>query len=491
MNQTTLGFLESLVAVESGGTREAVNSAAAELIERYLTDCDTWQAIASEKDFFSLCGLAGLDFYRTLIVVLRSQFERYAVANSSLKTFPSAVEAVRSLTEKTALARSSAAEFYPGKQPGTLNISKLHELFGGAAGGGEDELSMREFIDLVNVILASNIFFESVEGPETDYFIRNHRRELKILRLMEPIEREELLIRKSMVQELEKQFEEALFELNQKKLMLANLDNDFYDRFGDLYIVIARNEQQYSKLSRMVQIKRTIPEMTMEEIENAEAETRQKELEALERLENDILNSKFIKYNTENLLNQFTDIDLENVDLEGYRKQLKKTEREIYTLTHPDMLENTTLTEKQKMKLTECFRRSIEIAGDEKGFSIRLITSLTDIVEEARAIWRSMGVDVDTRFEVEGETACEQLEFLERRIAKLKEIIAQVRNMTFNFMNDPDAKEKLACLGSAHAVKETRRQFESRNVWYERQIRELETELEGMFDSGDFGRGAN
>ena len=102
-----------------------------------------------------------------------------------------------------------------------------------------------------------------------------------------------------------------------------------------------------------------------------------------------------------------------------------------------------------------------------------------------------MGVDVDTRFEVQGETAGERIEFLERRIVKLKENIAMVKNMTFNFMNDPDAKEKLACLSSGHAVKETRRQFEDKNVWYELQIRELENELEGLFGTGGFGREAN
>ena len=92
---------------------------------------------------------------------------------------------------------------------------------------------------------------------------------------------------------------------------------------------------------------------------------------------------------------------------------------------------------------------------------------------------------------MEGETAREQLDFLSRRITKLKENIAQVRNMTFNFMNDPDAKEKLACLSSKHAVKETRGQFEKKNLWYDMQIRELESELDGLFGTFNFGDETN
>ncbi|EKD69104.1 MAG: hypothetical protein ACD_47C00256G0001 [uncultured bacterium] len=63
--------------------------------------------------------------------------------------------------------------------------------------------------------------------------------------------------------------------------------------------------------------------------------------------------------------------------------------------------------------------------------------------------------------------------------------------MTFNFMNDPDAKEKLACLSSKHAVKEMIGQFEKKNLWYDMQIRELESELDNLFGPENFGNEAN
>ena len=81
MKQTTPEFIETLMSLEEAGgrNREEINSAAVYLAEKYLSAGDDRQDFPSEMELFSLCGLAGLDFYRTLIVVLRSQFERYAV----------------------------------------------------------------------------------------------------------------------------------------------------------------------------------------------------------------------------------------------------------------------------------------------------------------------------------------------------------------------------------------------------------------------------
>lgn len=135
----------------------------------------------------------------------------------------------------------------------------------------------------------------------------------------------------------------------------------------------------------------------------------------------------------------------------------------------------------QKQALVEHFNAARQINREEIGLDRRALDKLYDILAQVEALWESMGVDIDTRLVIRGETLLAQMAWLETESTRLEGEVEEVRNELTVLSEDQDIQEKLYSLASENAIAQMKEDMKAKLTTSQAQISERKAELAALF----------
>ena len=92
-----------------------------------------------------------------------------------------------------------------------------------------------------------------------------------------------------------------------------------------------------------------------------------------------------------------------------------------------------------------------------------------------------MGLDIDLQNLIEGETICQKIQFLEKKILALEVGIRKIRNNIYLLIEDEDIKEKRASLANDQQISRILHHMEEKTREYKEQIDLMEERFMELF----------
>ena len=264
-----------------------------------------------------------------------------------------------------------------------------------------------------------------------------------------------------------------LLNREDKRLENANTRNKWLAVFGDLFLPLTEAESKYYAFLRRVQLLNELgPDITPEELFEIEAEQLKKEKEKLRKLKEEyafaqLPDAKGISGTAEQISN--------------YETEALKVLRQIWFLTHDDVINAEQFTDLQKKQLRGYFGQVMEIRNSEKGLWKRSLGVLLDILTSVKSIWENMGLEVRAESIISGDTIQEQNDWLENRIIRLERQIKDLRAEIFDMINDKDIKEKRASMSSPEQIEKIKEQMKNRLEEFEQKITSLKQSIQKQF----------
>jgi hypothetical protein len=221
--------------------------------------------------------------------------------------------------------------------------------------------------------------------------------------------------------------------------------------FGDLELELEELEAKIWSLERRILIKQNDPSLGLAAVDNLLSADEKKRQQTLEDLKFMAGIAPFLQ--KPNLGG--TAVGPEQKD--DYQRECKRLIRQIYTLIHPDHLENHPkyhdLTDRQREELKTILLACLEIRPEElgvpKGFiehDMRSPDGLRRVLERVQLILDKAGIDIRIDTEIQGETIQDQLAWLEKTCQKLEQDLQTGRSTLKAMMENADIRQKLALL---------------------------------------------
>jgi hypothetical protein len=429
----------------------------------------------SPGDFLSFGCFCRLDFYRVLALVVKGEWEWYVSqrlpAGKRLEDIVGeGLEPVRTLSTGFSLSMDWGA--------GGVDLYRLFEDHGRLASRiGYDE---KDFQDLVNHMILGDIHLFAGRSPELMNFISGEEVQRAILKGVSADDAEEFWKKKRIWIELENEVGALLLTLEKQTLRNRKTYRNWMATFGQVYIPLVEAEYRFTSLTYRIRCKEEDPQLTLEELEQLEEESRLAEEEHLARLKKNVLSVR-------KELPGPGGIPLDDEEMEDYEKECRKLLRKIWRLTHPDTIERERFTTAQKNKLRAYFEEAVPfqegggLEDEEIALSMRSLQALKDLLAKVEAVWKSMGLDCNEHAVIQGETLAEQSAWLDSRIYALEEEAGQVRADIMAAVNDPESLEMEACLASPEQITLINEEMSSKLAWYDEQNLLLEKRLVELF----------
>ncbi|HEX9022643.1 MAG TPA: hypothetical protein VF799_02260 [Geobacteraceae bacterium] len=427
------------------------------------------------RDFLNFGCFCRLDFYRLIALLVKAEWEWYIAKR--LPAGKRLVDVVGEGLEAVRLLSSGFSLAMDGDKCGSV-LYGLFEEHGGLAGkSGYDE---KDFRDLVNHMILTDIHLFAGRSPELSNFIAAEEMQRAILRGESAEKAEEFWKKKRIWIEMENEVESLLLKLEKQTLRNRKTHRQWMNTFGHLYIPLVEAEFRFTSLSYRIRCKEEDPRLTKEDLDQLEEEQRQAEEAHLAQLKKNAISVR-------KELPGSGGIPLDDDEMEDYEKECKKLLRKIWRLTHPDAVARERFTPAQKEKLRAYFEEAVPfqegggVEDEEIALSMRSLQTLKDLLSKVEAVWKSMGLDCNEHAVIQGKTLAEQEAWLDARIGALEEEAGQVKADIMAAVNDPEYLEMEACLATAEQITALCDEMSAKMAWYEEQNQILEKRLAELF----------
>ena len=268
----------------------------------------------------------------------------------------------------------------------------------------------------------------------------------------------------------------------------AEVEQEYLRLFGDVIIIQIGLESTVKLLEMRIALKRTDPEITDEELAEKILETQKQLFEDLEELK--LKNAIALDQTTMEAWSK-CGIPMDGEMLNDEINLCKKEIREIRKLVHPDILMNNpefkNLTDEQKKELEEILLDALKIAPSELGYppnfayhDMRSLQGLQQVRMRIESILKINNIEIDLKYQIQGETVQEQIEWLEREIKILENRLNSAKGQLNALMTDPEVQSKSYLLGNKKQQEEFRSKMEERNDVLLKQSQDLESEWEEL-----------
>jgi len=460
---------------EEGGDDEPVFSA--KTVEAYFRNNDhRWPA---DRDLIRLGIFFRLEFERILAMVLKGQWERFFEKESRIGKNREWAHSFQQLNLLEALvafpeeAKQLSLEFNPGYGR-CANTDVLFELFEqhnqAATEAGYD---LAKFNTLINQMIMAQAHLLAIHSPELDAFIAERQKEQALMKDASQEEQDEFWRLKLIWLEQQNILENWLLQLEEQRLKNANIHQKWAATFGELFYALKEKQYQVLSLQRQIQFKMTNPKLNQEALEQLEQEALKKEHEALSHLQSEVIVAGLLQ----SMGTHGQSLNPE--EQADYEREMKRVLLKIHFKTHPDRLPDE-FTEQQRKDLEEYFLTVRKIRPTEICFDGRSLPQLLQILDHVEAIWESMGLDIDARQVIRGESLKEQLAWLKKENLRFEQELAEIRNDLKFICDDPEIREQATSLKSVEQVKKG---LEEQLAQYEAEAKKLEAELASLFSS--------
>lgn len=428
-----------------------------------------------------------LDVRQTLTLVLKRQWEGFVASEEA----GAANAAGGAEAPDPGAHRRLSREFHPGARgaTGPEGLFALFEAEGQyASRSGYDAQS---FETLVHECVLLRLHHRSIHGPELEAFVATQAAERSLLGAATAAQAEAYWLKQRRWRELEDEVGSLLLAVETRALEKLRLEQQWLEAFGPSYLPLLELASRHASLERRIRRKVEDPDLDAQALEALEREHAQRAEEETERLRRRLARA------ARGPLPGPGGMPLDGAEVLELEEATRKLLREIYRLTHPDVVGHRGFTEAQAERLADCYREAVACAdaaslgGDEIALGVRSPASLEAILTRARRIWECMGLDVNEAAVVRGDTLAERMEWLEGRIAELEEEARRIRADHLAAASDPDVREKRASLASEAVRARVFEELEAKRQGYEAEILGLEARLRDLFaPTGVAGAGA-
>jgi hypothetical protein len=448
---------------EDGHDGEPVGSCKKTRATRFLRS--TEHLSPPERDLVRFGVFCHLGFFRTLHLVVKNRWEEFVLGERGQPSeSPAPYAECLNKFEEGALARLlDRFRLEVGERAGTEETYRLFEEHGNLAsklGFDRQRLSA-----LVDQMILSRVHYCGAGSPELDSFEARQGQEIALLREAGREEEDEFWLKKSCWLAIQCELEDKLLLREDIRLRNFNVTMEWMALFGTVYIELLEAQMLCHQLERRMAIKKAEPSLSDEEIDRRVKESIEEELASVKKVKGDALRAASL-----GRLHEAEGEPMSDEQLDRYHEESKKIIREIWRLTHPDTL-NRAFTERQRERLREYFEQVVKIRKAEAQLDVRAISVLSDILTKVRELYDVMGIDLEPKSVIRGDTLAGQTAWLENEIqqieSQIREVMAEIQAMSM----DPDIREKMASMAGEETRKATllgleqlRKAFEERNV---------------------------
>ncbi|MDF1553210.1 MAG: hypothetical protein P1P84_09120 [Deferrisomatales bacterium] len=429
----------------------------------------------SDRDLVRLGQLLGLNLSQAVVLVLKGQWEKFRDQRGT--TGDSQGHSVA--------ARYPLNQAFHAGACGTADASGLFRLFEEEArlssDGGHDEESFRTLVHHCTLL---GLHLRSFHGPEVQAFDASQQAQQELLVAATPEEREAFWTKHRQWREMEEEVGSLLLEVEGQALENRRIERQWMETFGSAYLPLLETEARFRSLVRAIESKAANPHLTLEDLEELETVERESVEQEMARLRRTLARSRVAH------LSGPGGMPLHDFESLGYEEECRRLLREIYRLTHPDIVRHHGFTERQRERLVGYYRAAVACADttrlddQEIALGMRSLPSLEGILTRVRKIWEVKGLDVNEGAAIRGETLAERMAWLTARNAELEEQATQVRGDLLVIATDADLGEKRACLRSREQIAGVTWEMEQKRQDYAAQIPALEVRLQQLFEGG-------
>ncbi len=438
---------------------------------------------ASQEDIVRFGIFVHLDFYRSISLCLKAQWEKFYLKNINLtdninqlgwEYDPDGANIEEILTDRQEKTSEYSIDFNIGleKQADEASLFQFLEKYYPAETSG---YSLEQFSILIQDMIMRKMHLFPIDSLEVAKFITEEQKSRSILQQASTIQANDLWLKKSQWIQIEKDVANELFRLESYRLAQENDIQQWFITFGGAYFPMKEAELNCLSIARRIQIKEISMDLSEDEVNELELNTRKTELEELKLKQHEIAIAEMFNC---------PGVQLQGEAITSYEKEIKTTLRKIWLLTHPDKIRGKEFTESQLDDLKEYYHQSILIRDYEKGFDLRSLSHLQDILAQVKVIYAQEGLDIEGLDIIEGDTAEEQLEWLENKIQILENEIKDIKAEMYALASRIDVKEKKATMENAATIEKYTKQMQEKSAFYTQELESLEKQYKALFAGG-------
>jgi hypothetical protein len=441
------------------------------------------------NDILRLAIFFNLDLYESLHIVLKSEFEKFLIEGNEewayLKGTPfmeliSFYQNEKNEEKLLDVFHDFCEKYDPDR---TYALFENHWHFSSVNG-----YDRNSFSSLINQYFLTKLVFSKNNSQKIKNLAEQEKKLIDQMKFGTPETQETLWRKRCIWQVLLDDLDDVYFDIEKRRLRNAEVEQDYLRLFGDVIIIQIGFESTVKLLEIRIALKRTNPELTDAELEEKILETQKQLFEDLEEL----------KLKSAIALDQTTmeawskcgipmDAEMLNEEISLCKKEI----RTIRKLVHPDILMNNpeykNLTEEQKKELEEILLDALKIAPSELGYppnyayhDMRSLQGLQQVRMRIESILKINNIEIDLKYQIQGETVQEQIDWLEREIKILENRLNSAKGQLNALMTDPEVQSKSNLIGNKKQQEEFRTKMEERNEVLLKQSQELEREWEEL-----------
>ena len=385
----------------------------------------------SEKDLLQLAQKLDLGLERTAVLLIKHRWQDFAGKRE------------RGAMHQEVNISADKRDFDP--DPAGL-FDLLQEYDGLPSANG---YSQEDFRDLVRTAVLNDIHMVSVRSKECEHFVEGIRVGRKVLLEANVEVRERLCeVRSRWVLRCEKHGD-LLLSLANQELANARVNQEFMLTYGSTYTELEELAHTANSLRTRIRLKESNPDLTATKLDELMSEQAEQE-----RLELEELRSWAVLIPPINPAG--AELSAERV--EEYRSKAKAALRRLWLLLHPDRLQAqrpadyAKLSSKQRGRLDDIWNEIMKVrlselafAPGQLGYAQRSLERILQAEREAKAILQDIpGIDLDARYQVQGATVEERIQWYETECHLLDEDITNVRAQLKALIDSPDIQERRA-----------------------------------------------
>lgn len=441
---------------ECGFDGAPVSSQKANTTRRWFEDSNG-HIFPPQEDILRIGIFFSLDFYTLLHWVLKADFEEFLVKGDerfSPGTGESLLNIISSYNDET---WQNYLQESLGAYQRQLNKDDLYYLFENrwhlAKSAGYNQ---ENFSTLIKNLFMENLLCYENHSKKVANFSEYQKELIEQSQTGTPDDQDTLWRSRFTWQTSLDALDSIYIEIEDTRLRNAEVDRAYLRRFGPLIIEQTELKTETILLEIRLSHLRLNPGITEEVLDEKVRETQ-------EKLEQDLADLRLKEARSrEDYLNQIWEafgVPMEQDALDKERAQCKQEIRAIWNMIYPDHLmhnpEYARLNEDQKKELEEILLESLRIDNSELGYppnyayhDMRSLEGLRQVRRRVETILKMNNIRVDLQYQIQGETAQEQIAWLQAEIRLLENRINAAKGQLAAMLTDDETKTKRALLGN-------------------------------------------
>ena len=441
---------------ENGYDGEPVSSRRINTARRWFEDSKDHN-FPPQKDVLRMGIFFCLDFYTLLHWVLKADFEEYLIKGD--EDFKVNVgESVLTIIEKYNVNERSLFQAKLKEFQKSLDKRTLYQLFEDHWQLASTEvLNFKNFSAVIDDFFGEDLIYYENHSEKITNFANYQKSIISVSQFGSNDDQETLWRYRGIWQTLIEDLDSIYIDIENTRLKNADIEQNYLKKFGTLIIELTEQENE-NKLSneRFSVVLRSPKYLTDEEIDQQIYETR-------EKLEQYLIDLKLKEASAKrnSLMDEWKSqgIPVSPEQLTNEKEQCKKEISAIRKMIHPDVLMHdpvyAKLSKEQQDELEDILIEALKIDNSELGYppnflnhDMRSLEGLRNVRRRVEEILKRKNIQVDLRYEIQGNTIFEKIAWLENEIVTLKNRLNAAKGQHTAMLTDKGIQSKLTLLNN-------------------------------------------